>query len=93
MKLKDKKAGESKLILSDEQIKQIEDDMFKRFKGYVDEQWKALYKHLEFMVLHDLGREIHFTKEDSVKYECIRKIIDTNTYELLKQIENQGETR
>lgn len=85
------KTKENKAMLSDEQIEQIENDMFERFKCYVDEQWKSLRELLIIRVLHDLEKEIHFTKEDKLKYECIRKIIDTNTYELLKQIENQGE--
>lgn len=80
-----------KVMLSAEQIEQIEDDMFEKFKGYVDEQWQTLAKILEFKFIQRLEREIHFTKEDKVKYDCIRKIMDTNTYELLKQIENQGE--
>lgn len=85
------KTKDNKIILSDEQIEQIENDMFEKFKGYVDEQWQTMAKILEFKFIQRFEREIHFTKEDKVKYECIRKIIDTNTYELLKQIENQGE--
>lgn len=48
------KTKENKIILSDEQIEQIENDMFEKFKGYVDEQWQAMVKILEFKFIQRL---------------------------------------
>lgn len=77
-----------KVELNKEQMQQLEDEMFERFKSYVDEQWQQMFKILEYQALHRLSKELHFTKEDKLKYECIRKIMDYNIYDLLKEIEN-----
>lgn len=75
--------------LNDEQLQIIEDHLFDRLKNMIDEQWNTFVKYLEFSLTKRCLREIHFIKEDQLRYEAIRKIMDFDIKSVMEKINDE----